>query len=136
MRWTIPRVQSRAIPLVSTASLLFAASQAHAQQEAFPAPQPLTVKMADENGVDVLSGNVHFPIADAAIGDLAHVKTVPAYDSATQPQPGAGSPPERDNFIGGLVFFEGHCEQEGEICYAFTGTLKRVTARGPNGPSR
>jgi hypothetical protein len=37
---------------------------------------------------------------------------------------------------GGLVFFEGHCEQEGEICYAFTGTLKRITARGPNGPSR
>jgi acyl-coenzyme A thioesterase PaaI-like protein len=37
---------------------------------------------------------------------------------------------------GGLVFFEGHCEQEGEICYAFTGTLKRVTARGPNGPNR
>ena len=37
---------------------------------------------------------------------------------------------------GGLVFFEGHCEQEGEICYAFTGTLKRITARGPNGLSR
>jgi acyl-coenzyme A thioesterase PaaI-like protein len=30
---------------------------------------------------------------------------------------------------GGLVFFEGHCEQDGEICYAFTGTLKRVTRR-------
>jgi acyl-coenzyme A thioesterase PaaI-like protein len=37
---------------------------------------------------------------------------------------------------GGLVFFEGHCEQDGEICYAFTGTLKRITARGPNGPSK
>jgi acyl-coenzyme A thioesterase PaaI-like protein len=35
---------------------------------------------------------------------------------------------------GGLVFFEGHCEQDGEICYAFTGTLKRVNR--PNGPSR
>ena len=34
---------------------------------------------------------------------------------------------------GGLVFFEGHCEQEGEICYAFTGTLKRVTR--PNAPA-
>lgn len=34
---------------------------------------------------------------------------------------------------GGLVFFEGHCEQEGEICYAFTGTLKRVTR--PNSPA-
>ena len=34
---------------------------------------------------------------------------------------------------GGLVFFEGHCEQDGEICYAFTGTLKRVTR--PNAPA-
>jgi acyl-coenzyme A thioesterase PaaI-like protein len=42
---------------------------------------------------------------------------------------------------GGLVFFEGHCEQDGEICYAFTGTLKRVTrpnspAKGDDGPRR
>ena len=29
---------------------------------------------------------------------------------------------------GGLVFLQGHCEQDGEICYAFTGTLKRITA--------
>ena len=34
---------------------------------------------------------------------------------------------------GGLVFFQGHCEQDGEICYAFTGTLKRVTR--PNAPA-
>lgn len=31
---------------------------------------------------------------------------------------------------GGLVFLVGHCEQEGEACYDFTGTLKRVTPRG------
>ena len=37
---------------------------------------------------------------------------------------------------GGLVFFEGHCEQEGEICYAFTGTLKKITPRGADGPRR
>ncbi|QDP19133.1 PaaI family thioesterase [Sphingomonas xanthus] len=30
---------------------------------------------------------------------------------------------------GGLVFFAGHCEQEGEICYAFTGTLKKISPR-------
>jgi acyl-coenzyme A thioesterase PaaI-like protein len=37
---------------------------------------------------------------------------------------------------GGLVFFDGHCEQDGEICYAFTGTLKKITQRGADGPRR
>ena len=27
---------------------------------------------------------------------------------------------------GGLVFLAGHCEQDGDICYDFTGTLKRI----------
>jgi acyl-coenzyme A thioesterase 13 len=34
---------------------------------------------------------------------------------------------------GGLVFFDGHCEQEGEICYSFTGTLKRIKSRSETG---
>jgi acyl-coenzyme A thioesterase 13 len=33
-----------------------------------------------------------------------------------------------------LVFLQGVVRQDGEACYSFTGTLKRVTAR--NGPSR
>jgi uncharacterized protein (TIGR00369 family) len=32
------------------------------------------------------------------------------------------------------VFVQGVCVQDGEPCYSFTGTLKRV--RAPNGPSR
>jgi hypothetical protein len=27
---------------------------------------------------------------------------------------------------GGLVFLSGHCEQDGNPCYDFTGTLKRI----------
>ncbi len=34
---------------------------------------------------------------------------------------------------GGLVFIDGHCEQEGEICYSFTGTLKRIKSRSDSG---
>jgi uncharacterized protein (TIGR00369 family) len=34
----------------------------------------------------------------------------------------------------GHVFVQGVCVQEGEPCYSFTGTLKRIRAR--NGPSR
>lgn len=34
---------------------------------------------------------------------------------------------------GGLVFLSGYLEQDGEPCYDFTGTLKRV--KSPNGPS-
>ena len=34
---------------------------------------------------------------------------------------------------GGLVFLTGHCEQEGAICYGFTGTLKRIKSRSVTG---
>ena len=34
---------------------------------------------------------------------------------------------------GGLVFLTGHCEQEGAICYSFTGTLKRIKTRSETG---
>ena len=34
---------------------------------------------------------------------------------------------------GGLVFIDGHCEQDGEICYSFTGTLKRIKSRSDSG---
>src|SRR5262245_42355961 len=44
-----------------------------------------------------------------------------------------GHVPRLEPTKGGLVFVEGHGEQEGEICYAFTGTLKRVTR--PNAPA-
>ena len=37
---------------------------------------------------------------------------------------------------GGLVFLAGECTQDDEVCYAFTGTLKKITARGPDGPAR
>ncbi len=34
---------------------------------------------------------------------------------------------------GGLVFIDGHCEQDGGICYSFTGTLKRIKSRSDVG---
>ncbi len=34
---------------------------------------------------------------------------------------------------GGLVFIDGHCEQDGDICYAFSGSLKRIKSRSPTG---
>jgi len=34
---------------------------------------------------------------------------------------------------GGLVFIDGHCEQDGDICYSFTGTLKRIKSRSETG---
>ena len=34
---------------------------------------------------------------------------------------------------GGLVFIDGHCEQDGAICYSFTGTLKRIKSRSETG---
>ena len=34
----------------------------------------------------------------------------------------------------GHAFLQGVCVQDGEPCYSFTGTLKRI--RAPNGPSR
>ena len=34
---------------------------------------------------------------------------------------------------GGLVFIDGHCEQDGAICYSFTGTLKRIKTRSETG---
>jgi acyl-coenzyme A thioesterase PaaI-like protein len=34
----------------------------------------------------------------------------------------------------GHAFLQGVCVQDGEACYSFTGTLKRI--RAPNGPSR
>ena len=34
---------------------------------------------------------------------------------------------------GGLVFIDGHCEQDGDICYSFTGTLKRIKSRSDTG---
>ncbi len=34
---------------------------------------------------------------------------------------------------GGLVFLDGHCEQDGEICYSFTGTLKKIKSRSDVG---
>jgi len=34
---------------------------------------------------------------------------------------------------GGLVFLTGHCEQDGAICYSFTGTLKRIKSRSHTG---
>ncbi|HEV2043353.1 MAG TPA: PaaI family thioesterase [Sphingomicrobium sp.] len=34
---------------------------------------------------------------------------------------------------GGLVFMHGHCEQEGEVCYSFTGTLKKIKSRSDVG---
>ena len=34
---------------------------------------------------------------------------------------------------GGLVFLTGHCEQDGVICYGFTGTLKRIKTRSETG---
>ena len=34
---------------------------------------------------------------------------------------------------GGLVFIDGHCEQEGEICYSFSGSLKRIKSRSETG---
>lgn len=38
---------------------------------------------------------------------------------------------------GGLVFLTGHCEQDGDTCYGFTGTLKKITPRSPvDGPAR
>lgn len=74
-------------------------------QETFAAPTPLDVKLADENGVDVLSGVAHFNIPDVGIGDLAHIKTVSSYNSSTQPQPYADmSPANYDNFVGGLGY--------------------------------
>ena len=30
---------------------------------------------------------------------------------------------------GGLVFIDGHCEQDGAICYSFSGSLKRIKSR-------
>ena len=34
---------------------------------------------------------------------------------------------------GGLVFIDGHCEQDGAICYSFTGTLKKIKSRSDTG---
>ncbi len=34
---------------------------------------------------------------------------------------------------GGLVFLTGHCEQDGSVCYGFTGTLKRIKSRSDTG---
>ena len=34
---------------------------------------------------------------------------------------------------GGLVFIDGHCEQEGAICYSFSGSLKRIKSRSETG---
>ena len=34
---------------------------------------------------------------------------------------------------GGLAFIDGHCEQDGEICYSFSGTLKRIKSRSASG---
>ena len=34
---------------------------------------------------------------------------------------------------GGLVFLDGHCEQDEAICYSFTGTLKRIKTRSETG---
>ena len=34
---------------------------------------------------------------------------------------------------GGLVFITGHCEQDGAVCYSFTGTLKRIKTRSETG---
>ena len=34
---------------------------------------------------------------------------------------------------GGLVFIDGHCEQDGAICYSFSGTLKRIKTRSETG---
>ena len=34
---------------------------------------------------------------------------------------------------GGLAFIDGHCEQEGEVCYSFSGTLKRIKSRSETG---
>ena len=34
---------------------------------------------------------------------------------------------------GGLVFIHGHCEQDGAICYSFTGTLKKIKLRSDTG---
>lgn len=83
---------------------LFLATEAQAQQ-AFPAPTQLTVKIEDENSVDVLAGTAHFPVQDAGIGDLAHVTTVVAVDATTEPEPsGYYMPPEHDNFVGGMGY--------------------------------
>ncbi|MEO8141795.1 MAG: PaaI family thioesterase [Sphingomicrobium sp.] len=34
---------------------------------------------------------------------------------------------------GGLVFIDGHCEQDGAICYSFSGSLKRIKSRSETG---
>ncbi len=34
---------------------------------------------------------------------------------------------------GGLVFIDGHCEQDGDICYSFSGSLKRIKSRSETG---
>ena len=34
---------------------------------------------------------------------------------------------------GGLAFIDGHCEQDGDICYSFSGTLKRIKSRSETG---
>ena len=34
---------------------------------------------------------------------------------------------------GGLVFITGFCEQDGAICYSFTGTLKQIKTRSDTG---
>ena len=34
---------------------------------------------------------------------------------------------------GGLVFLDGHCEQDGAICYSFTGTLKKIKSQSDTG---
>lgn len=74
-------------------------------QEALRAPRPPSVALTDENGVDPFSGTKAFSITDASIGGLAHIKTILSYDPSTQPEPRADtSPPELDNYIGGLGY--------------------------------
>lgn len=74
-------------------------------QEALRAPRPPSVALTDENGVDPFSGTKAFSITDASIGGLAHIKTILSYDPSTQPEPNANtSPPELDNYIGGLGY--------------------------------
>jgi hypothetical protein len=56
-----------------SALALAAATPAFAQGTTPVVPQPLPVKIQDENGVDVVSGYVDFSVRDVAIGSLQHM---------------------------------------------------------------
>lgn len=65
-------------PAALACLLVFAPNFAHAQSLSLPSPAE--VKMEDENGVDVVSGEPRFRVNDVSIGPLSH--TISSYANA------------------------------------------------------